>query len=133
MYQLSQRSKRHLDGVHPELVDVVKMAIQLTKVDFGIPASGGYRTAEQQNALFQAGKSQLDGYDKKSKHQSGLAVDVFAYVDGKASYDVGDLAQVAAAMLEAGHRLGVELRWGGLWKGFVDGAHFELVGRGVMK
>lgn len=129
MYQLSQRSKRHLDGVHPELVDVVKMAIQLTKVDFGIPVTGGYRTAEQQNALYKADKSQRDGYDRKSKHQSGLAVDVFAYVDGKTSYDAGDLAQVAAAMLEAGHRLGVELRWGGLWKNFVDMPHFEMVTR----
>ena len=126
MFQLSERSQRHLDGVNPKLVEVVKLAIQLTKVGFGIPATGGYRTPEQQRALYDAGRSQRDGYQNKSHHQTGNAVDVFAYVDGKASYDMGDLAQVAAAMLEAGHRLGVSVRWGGLWKSFVDGPHFEL-------
>lgn len=124
-YTLSKTSLRNLDGVHPELIDVVKMAIQITKIDFGIPSSGGYRTASQQNELYRDKKSQLDGFDKKSNHQTGNAVDVFAYVDGKASWDEHHLSMVACAMLEAANRLGVNLRWGGLWKSFVDMPHFE--------
>lgn len=127
-FRLSKTSLRNLDGVHPELVDVVKLAIQLTKIDFGIPSTGGYRTAETQRKLFLDGKSKADGYDNKSNHQTGNAVDVFAYVDGKASWQPEHLSQVACAMLEAAIRLDVNLRWGGLWKSFVDMPHFERVG-----
>lgn len=112
-YHLSKSSLRNLDGVNPELVDVVKLAIQITKVDFGIPSTGGYRTAAMQNKLFLDGKSQLDGFDKKSKHQTGRAVDVFAWVDGAVSYDPHHLAMVACAMLQAANKLGVNLAWGG--------------------
>lgn len=127
-YRLSKNSLRNLDGVHPELVDVVKLAIQLTKVDFGIPSTGGYRTAEAQHKLFLDGKSKADGYTNKSYHQTGNAVDVYAYVDGKASWQPEHLSQVACAMLEAAIRLDVNLRWGGHFKSFVDMPHFERVG-----
>ena len=127
VFKLSKSSLRNLDGVHPELVDVVKLAIQITKVDFGIPSTGGYRTAEAQHKLFLDGKSKADGYNNKSYHQTGNAVDVFAYVDGKASWKSEDLSQVACAMLEAAIRLDVNLRWGGLWKSFIDMPHFERV------
>jgi peptidoglycan L-alanyl-D-glutamate endopeptidase CwlK len=120
VFKLSKTSLRNLDGVHPELVGVVKLAIQITKVDFGV--SDGYRTQEQQNKLYRQGRSEpgdiitnIDGYDKKSNHQSGNAVDVFAYVDGKPSWDEHHLSMVACAMLEAAVRCGVNLRWGGLW------------------
>lgn len=126
-FRLSKSSLRNLDGVHPEMADVVKLAIQLTKVDFGIPSTGGYRTAEAQNKLFLDGKSNADGYDKKSRHQSGKAVDVYAYVDGKASWEPEHLSMVACAMLEAAIRLDVNMRWGGLWESFIDMPHFERV------
>lgn len=126
-YRLSKSSIRNLDGVHPELVGVVKLAIQITKVDFGIPSTGGYRTAEAQHKLFLDGKSKSDGYKSKSNHQTGNAVDVYAYVDGKASWQHEHLSQVACAMLEAAIRLDVNLRWGGLWKSFIDMPHFERV------
>jgi peptidoglycan L-alanyl-D-glutamate endopeptidase CwlK len=124
-FRLSKSSLRNLDGVHPEMADVVKLAIQLTKVDFGIPLTGGYRTAETQNKLFLDGKSNADGYDKKSRHQSGQAVDVYAYVDGKASWEPEHLSMVACAMLEAAIRLDVNMRWGGHFKSFIDMPHFE--------
>lgn len=126
-YRLSKTSLRNLDGVHPELIDVVKMAIQITKVDFGIPSTGGYRTEETQHKLFKDGKSKADGYTNKSNHQTGNAVDVYAYVDGKASWQQEHLSQVACAMLESAIRLDVNLRWGGLWRSFVDMPHFERV------
>lgn len=127
MFKLSKRSKRHLKDVHPDLVKVVRRALEITKIDFGIPFTGGYRTAEQQNALFKAGKSQLDGYNRSSRHQFGEAVDVFAYIDGKASWDEDHLTHVATAMLAAASELGVKLRWGGHWRSFVDMPHFEVI------
>lgn len=132
-FRLSKNSLRNLDGVHPELVDVVKLAIQITKVDFGV--SDGYRTPEQQNKLYRQGRSEpgdiitnIDGYDNKSYHQTGSAVDVYAYADGKASWQPEHLSQVACAMLEAAIRLDVNLRWGGHFKSFIDMPHFERVG-----
>lgn len=127
MYTLSARSKRHLVGVDSRLVEVVSRALEITKIDFGIPVSGGLRTAEQQNQLYKKGLSKLDGYTQKSRHQSGKAVDVFAYVDDRASWDIGDLAQVATAMFAAAQEAGVNIEWGGHWKSFVDAPHFELI------
>lgn len=127
MFKLSKRSQRHLTDVNPALVQVVSRALELSKVDFGIPVTGGHRSTAQQNALFEAGKSQLDGYNRLSNHQLGEAVDVFAYVDGKASWDEDHLTTVATAMLAAASELGIKIRWGGHWKGFVDMPHFEVI------
>jgi peptidoglycan L-alanyl-D-glutamate endopeptidase CwlK len=126
MYQLSKRSSQHLEGVNPLLIDVIKLALRITKVDFGIPPSGGKRTAKQQKVLFAGGLSECDGYEKLSKHQSGDAFDVFAYVDGKASWDIDDLNEVATAILAAASQLGVSLVWGGHFKSFTDRPHFEI-------
>lgn len=126
-YQLSKTSQKRLIGVSPDLVKVICRALEITKVDFGIPAYGGRRTPEQQNALFNAGKSKLDGYKKLSNHQTGQAVDLFAYVDGAATWDEDYLTHVAAAMLQAASELGVKLNWGGFWRSFIDMPHFEIV------
>lgn len=132
-FSLSKSSLRNLDGVHPDLVEVVKLAIQITKIDFGIPYNGGYRTAKRQADLYAQGRTTIgniitnaDGVNSKSKHQTGMAVDVYAYIDGKSSWDEFHLSMVACAMLEAANRLCVNLRWGGLFKSIDDKPHFEL-------
>ena len=108
------------------LIDVVTLALKISKVDFGIPVTGGLRTAEQQQTLYRQEKSNCDGILKLSNHQSGNAFDVFAYVDGKASWDFDDLAEVATAILSAASKLKVPLTWGGHWVRFVDAPHFEI-------
>lgn len=126
-FRLSERSRANMQGVDPRLIRIAEMAIEITRVDFGIPADGGIRTAERQNELFKAGKSKLDGYNKKSEHQSGKALDFYAFVDGKASWEKEHLAQVAAAFLQSASILGIKLNWGGLWKSFLDMPHVQLV------
>jgi|TARA_Y100000310_G_scaffold327068_1_gene392856 peptidoglycan L-alanyl-D-glutamate endopeptidase CwlK len=116
MFKLSERSKQRREGVDPRLIEIDDLAIQITLVDYGHPADAGLRTAERQNELFQNGKSQCDGYDSRSCHQSGMALDFYAYVDGKASWDKSHLAMVACAYLQAASQLGYKIRWGGLWK-----------------
>ena len=127
-FVLGTRSRSRLQGVDRRLVDVIELALTISLIDFGIPADGGVRTAERQHELFKDGKSKLDGFNRKSKHQTGKAFDVFAYVDGKASWDHLHLTHVATAILAAASRLGVPLRWGGHFKpnGW-DMPHFELV------
>ena len=126
MFALSARSITNMEGVHVDLKRVAQRAIQITKIDFGIPETGGKRSAEMQKALFDEGLSMCDGYDKKSFHQSGNALDFYAYVDGKASWQPEHLAQVACAFLQAANQLGVNLKWGGLFKSFTDMPHVEI-------
>lgn len=125
-FSLSTKSLERMQGVNPKLQEIAKKAIELTTIDFGIPQFGGLRSAGDQLYLYQSGKSKADGINKKSYHQSGNALDVFAYVNGKASWDELHLAMVAAAMLQAASELGYAIEWGGLWKSFKDFPHFQI-------
>jgi len=127
MYKLSKRSYERLNGVNAILIAILTEAIKESPYDFGIPRSGGLRTAEFQNELYKKGKSQLDGYNKKSYHQSGKAFDIFAYVDGKASWDRDKLTAIARHIQKvAKEQFDTELTWGGDWKNFVDMPHFQI-------
>ena len=108
-FKLSQRSLDRLEGVKPDLVNVVKRAIELTKVDFGVIE--GLRTEERQKELVEKGASQT----MKSKHLTGDAVDLMAYLDGKACWEIPVYEPIADAMKTAAIECGTEIRWGGAW------------------
>jgi len=126
MFKLGANSLNNRAGVDPRLIEISDLAITLSNIDFGIPSSGGLRTTEDQTALFTKGVSKADGRKNKSYHQSGKALDVYAYVDGKASWDKLHLALIAAVMLQASAQLGYRLTWGGNWKSWQDMPHFQL-------
>lgn len=119
-FKLSTRSKDRLKGVHPDLVRVVELAITLTEVDFAI--TEGLRTRERQAQLLKEGKSKT----MNSRHITGHAVDVAAWVDNTVSWDFKYYYKIAEAMKEAAKRLSVPIVWGGDWTTFKDGPHFEL-------
>jgi len=135
LYRFSETSLNRREGVDPRLIEISDFAIQITPVDFGIPKDGGIRTASRQYDLYLAGKSKADGTTHQSAHQSGKALDFYAWVNGHASWEVGHLAMVAAAHLQAASMLGYSLKWGGFFKPFSDEpfyhgwdcAHVELV------
>lgn len=108
-YHLSQKSLDKLVGVDPKLVQVVKLAIDYTKVDFGV--TEGLRTIEKQREYFEAGKSQT----MSSKHIDGKAVDLVAYVGGTVCWEANVYDEVADAMKTAAKELGVAIRWGAAW------------------
>ena len=108
-YHLSQRSLDKLVGVKPQLVQVVKLAIDYTTVDFGV--TEGLRSVETQREYFIAGKSQT----MDSKHLTGDAVDLIAYVAGQASWELNLYDDVANAMKQAAIELNVPIRWGAAW------------------
>ena len=148
-FSLSQRSIERLDGVDDRLVDVVCRAIEITTVDFGV--TEGLRTIETQRQYVAAGKSQT----MESKHLTGEAVDLVAYINGQVSWELNVYDNIADAMKQAAIEKNVALRWGAawnipdirLWRGtmeeamnyyiderrkqnkrpFIDGPHFELV------
>lgn len=126
MYMFSKRSRSVLDTVHPTLQHIFEEAITDSPLDFGIPSSGGKRTAEEQNELYGAGKSKADGFIIESSHQKGLAIDIYAYVDGKASWDKKHLTLIAGHVIGTAKRLGYEIEWGGNWHSFVDLPHFQI-------
>lgn len=127
MYKLSKISESRLDGINSTLKAIVKQAIKTSPIDFGIPADGGLRTAERQNELFKKGVSKYDGYNKKSYHQTGKAFDIYAYVDGKASWNKEHLTTIARHIQEVAKTMfNVDLKWGGDFKTFFDAPHFEL-------
>ena len=127
-FTLSQRSLGRLQGVHPDLVAVVKRAIEITPVDFAVIE--GVRTIERQKQLLAAGASKkLKSRHIPSSNASGMgeAVDLAPFVNGKTEHENWSLFyQLAPAVKEAAKELGVAIQWGGDWRKFKDGAHFEL-------
>ena len=126
MFKLGKNSLNNRSGVDHRLIEISNRAIQISIIDFGIPSSGGLRTVKDQAKLYTEGVSKADGRTNKSRHQTGRALDVYAYVNGKASWEKEHLAIVAVAMMQAANELGHKLEWGGLWTGFSDFPHFQL-------
>jgi len=120
-FVLGAKSKEKLQGVDIRLVHLVEQAIKETTVDFTVLE--GLRTPERQQQLVNDGYSQT----LKSKHLTGHAVDLVAIVDGKVSWDKQYYPEIARAMKKAAADQQVNIRWGGDFKSFFDGPHFELV------
>lgn len=116
-YTLSNKSLAKLDGVHPDLVAVVKRAIQISEQDFSV--GEGLRSLSRQRELVNTGKSTT----MNSRHLTGHAVDLFPY---PLSWDWNYFYPIADAMKQAAQELDIDLEWGGDWKSFPDGPHFQL-------
>jgi len=148
-FKLSKRSLANLEGVRPELIEVVNFAIQVTRIDFGV--TEGLRTVDRQRELVASGASQT----MNSKHIKGHAVDLMAYIGTRASWELNLYDDIADAMRLGALEVGVPLVWGAAWnvpdirewdstmqdamdyyvdarraqkrRPFIDGPHFELV------
>jgi peptidoglycan LD-endopeptidase CwlK len=119
-FKLSKRSLNNLNGVHPDLVKVVKLAITYTPVDFVV--TEGLRTKERQAALVKAGASRT----MTSRHLTGHAVDVAALVGNEVRWDWPLYERISQAFKRAAKELKVKIVWGGDWPRFRDGPHYEL-------
>lgn len=148
-FKLSERSMAKLEGVDSRMQDVVKEAITLTKIDFGVIC--GMRTEDEQRELVAKGASKT----MASKHLDGLAVDLMAYIGSRASWELNLYDDIADAMAESARNNNVKIRWGAAWhvdsiadwdftmqdamtsyvdlrraqgrRPFIDGPHFELM------
>ena len=120
MFKLGKRSIERLQGVHPDLAKVVERAIDLSPVDFTVLE--GLRSPERQQTLVASGASQT----LNSRHITGHAVDLGAWVDNQVDWSWPLYTKIANAMKAAANELGVSIVWGGDWKTFKDGPHFEL-------
>ena len=153
-FSLSNRSRKKLEGVHPNMVAVVERAIELTKVDFGV--TYGVRSVQEQEKLVASGRSQT----MKSKHliqDTGFshAVDVVAYDGSNVVWELNVYDDICDAFKKAAEEKQVAVKWGAAWsegdirsysgtaedamnayidlrrgqgrRPFIDGPHFELM------
>ena len=116
-YVLGSKSKKKLKGVHPDLVAVVERAIEISEQDFSVIE--GMRSVKRQKQLLADGKSTT----MNSRHLTGHAVDLAPY---PMSWDWKYFYPIADAMKQAAEELDVKIVWGGDWKSFPDGPHFQL-------
>ena len=119
-FRLSQKSLDRLSGVHPDLVAVVKRALEISEVDFAV--FEGVRSKTRQAQLFKEKATKT----MNSRHITGHAVDLGAWVDGEVRWDWPLYHQIAKAMKAAATELNIPIEWGGDWRTFKDGPHFQL-------
>lgn len=113
-YKLGSASLKKLEGVHPDLVKVVKRAIEITTQDFSV--TDGVRTLARQKELVAKGASKtMNSMHLKQKDGLGHAVDLVPYVNGRVVWDWNYIWPVAKAVQAAAKELGVTLTWGSVW------------------
>jgi hypothetical protein len=146
-FKLSQKSLDTLKGVNEKLIATVHDAIKISTVDFSV--GEGMRTLERQSLLVKSGKSKT----MNSKHITGQAVDLWAYVKNSVSWELKHYYDIAHAMRDSAIKNNVILTWGAVWdkrlndiknteiepthykerrdalgkKTFIDAVHFELL------
>ena len=147
MFNYSKQSLQKLEGVHPDLVKVMKSAITNSPYDFKI--TQGVRTDAEQYALYCQGRTILkdkkgnklgkvtncDGITKKSNHQAksdgfGYAIDIAILNPNNPKEiiwsDISMYTKVANHIKAIAKEQNITVEWGGDWKSFKDYPHFEL-------
>lgn len=130
-YQLSNTSLLRLDGVEERGIILVKMALNLSPIDFGIAFDGGKRTDAKQLEIFKAGNSKCDGISSKSKHQLGKAIDFVPIVNNKVNMGAHNYYIIIGAFFAAAKSLGLEITSGANWDNdgeFVTDQSFQDLG-----
>jgi hypothetical protein len=144
-YTLSKRSANNLVGIKPVLIEgiIAALAHPDCPYDFGIPTDGGFRTDEDQIAMYAKGRTTaeleakgihgIEGRPDKARvtwtlnsyHKTGNAFDIYAYVGG-ASWNMKYIEPIARHLQKVfQEQFKVKLDWGqDLWG--KDGAHFQI-------
>lgn len=146
-FKLGKKSIRTMEGLHPDLIKVINLAICYTEQDFSV--HDGVRSISTQKAMVKSGASTT----MNSRHLTGHAADLVPWIAGQLRWEWPACFKIAVAMDRASTELNIPLRWGGVWdrlmteyggspeslknavdeycvrhpgKDFLDGPHFEL-------
>lgn len=118
--RLDARSESALRGVHEDLVAIIRNQADLGTIDFIV--TEGVRSEAEQRTLFDRGASKT----MNSRHLTGHAVDLAVMISGKVRWDWPLYKQLADELKARAREIGIPLIWGGDWRTFKDGPHFEL-------
>ncbi|MDO8233715.1 M15 family metallopeptidase [Citrobacter werkmanii] len=125
-FKFSQRSETNLNGVNPDLVKVIRRALEITPVDFIVIE--GLRTQARQKEMVETGKSQT----MNSRHLTGNAVDI---IPVNTTWNIEEFKPLLKAVKQAADEQGLKLRFGINWKNdpslpietrFIDAPHIEI-------
>lgn len=122
---LSEKSLVKLTGAHPDLARVIKRAAAISDIDFTVLEV--VRTLARQRDLVAKGASRtmksrhLPGEDGKSR-----AVDIAPMDGGQISWAWPLYHRLAPIIKQASKDEGVPIEWGGDWRSFKDGPHWQL-------
>jgi peptidoglycan L-alanyl-D-glutamate endopeptidase CwlK len=122
-FKLGPNSDLLLRGVHPDLAKVIRRAAEISKVEFKVLE--GRRSIARQRELVKKGASKT----MKSRHIHGFAVDIAPVVGGVIRWDWPLYYPLAETVKQAAKDVGVAVEWGGDWKSFKDGPHWQLPAR----
>lgn len=122
---LSDKSRIKLDGAHPDLRKVIMRAAELSSIDFTVLEV--VRTVARQKELVAKGASKT----MKSRHIPGAdgfshAVDIAPLDGGQVSWAWPLYRKLAPIIKQAANDVGVSIEWGGDWRSFKDGPHWQL-------
>ena len=126
--KLTSASFARLKGVHPDLVRVVRRcADDWAEKDTGFIVTCGVRTLEEQKLLKARGATKtLRSRHLRAPNGYAHAVDLACTIKGKVRWDWPLYHKLAARMKAAAKKEKVPLEWGGDWKTFKDGPHYQL-------
>jgi len=133
-----ERSAQSCEHVHADLVKVFELAADKLNAEGDIQVVGieGARSLKRQKMLFAKGATKtlksrhlIQGDDAKAK-----ALDIVPVLDGVIAWDWPLFDLIASAMKDAakevtafdGQLVGDGLEWGGDWRSFKDGPHWQL-------
>ena len=125
-FRFSKRSINNLLGVNPLLIMVVAKALELSSIDFTVVE--GVRTIERQKEMVAKGVSKTMNSYHIPNENGGRAVDIYPYYAGSVQVQApkDKFTQIANTMKQAAKELNVTITWGGDFKSFFDGPHFQI-------
>ena len=104
------------------LKDAARLILEAPKFGLIVTAGELYRTQEQQDIHYKAGRSRL----KHSLHQDRLAIDLNCFIqkttgEMELTYNKADIQKLG----DWWESLSNQNKWGGNWSGFIDTPHFQ--------
>lgn len=123
---VDERSEKTIATLHPQVQPYARaLVLKAASAGITIKVISGLRTYEEQNALYEQGRSKSGkvvtnargGY---SNHNFGIAFDIGVWEGGKYADESPKYKAVGALST------GLGLEWGGNWKSIQDEPHYQL-------
>lgn len=118
----SPASLKRLQTCHPLLQDLFNEVIK----HHDCSIISGYRGREEQEEAFNNGNSKAHYGQSNHNFSPSLAVDVMPYPINWD--DIKGIHKFAGFVLGVAAEKNIPVRWGGTFKNFFDGPHYELIG-----